>query len=550
MRRLLAIAALTVACTAAFLVAGASTPGSGATTYKVIFDNAFGLVEGGDFRVGGVTAGQTKSFEVKQGRGGREYAEVTVSVTETGFGDFRKDATCDIKPQSLIGEYFVDCQTGSSPQKLPKDGSRVVPPEQTSSTIPQDLVNNILRRPTRERLRLIISSLGAGLAGRPADLQKVLRKAHPGLRETTKVLGILGDQNQTIERFIADSDRVIGELAENKQDVVRWVRETGETAEISATRRGDIQRGFERLDDFLGELRPTMARLEDLTDAQTPLLADLETAAPDLREFFTRLGPFAQASRPAISSLGRSARVGSRAFLRGRQEIDELRRLAPDVPGASKPLRQFLQTLDDRRRAIEVDPRAKKSAPPAPDKTAIPGKGGFTGFETFWNYFFWQTLSLNGFDKFSHVLRVGLTAREEEGCVEYINERTGHEDTLRACNQWLGPYQPGIVQRDFTDGSAPSSAARRGRERPAARAGERRSPGQPDAGPLPGQRDISKPQITLPPDLQQLLDRLPNVGSRTPEALDGIRRRAGGLGSRGGADATQDAQLLDYLLAP
>src|SRR3712207_7088822 len=48
-------------------------------------------------------------------------------------------------------------------------------------------------------------------------------------------------------------------------------------------------------------------------------------------------------------------------------------------------------------------------SPPAPDKTAFEGEGGFTAMESLWNYFFWQTLSLNGYDNVSHVLRVGVT---------------------------------------------------------------------------------------------------------------------------------------------
>src|SRR6185503_11161482 len=258
-------------------------------------------------------------------------------------------------PQSLIGEYYVDCQPGKSPEKLQNN---TVPVEQTSSTIPVDLVNDIMRRPYRERFRLLITELGTGLAGRPDDLQEVLRRAHPGLRETSRVLGILGNQNDVIKNFITDSDTVVNELEKNKKDVVRWVKEAGDTAEISATRREALRRQFQRFPTFLDELRPTMARLGELADEQTPLLADLERAAPDLNTFFTRLGPFAEASRPAVRSLGQMGEVGTKAFNNGKQEIAELNKLSVNAPGFATPLRQFLQTADDRKRAIENDPRA------------------------------------------------------------------------------------------------------------------------------------------------------------------------------------------------
>ena len=165
---------LMVVAGAAVLTAAGGEEEVGAT-YEVVFDNAFGLTEGGDFRVGGVTAGSTTEFEATDDSPPK--AEVTAEINEAGFDSFRDDASCNIKPQSLIGEYYVDCQPGTSRKKL-EDGA-TIPVSRTESTIPQDLVNNILRRPYRERLRLIINELGTGLAGRPEDLQQVLSAPTP-----------------------------------------------------------------------------------------------------------------------------------------------------------------------------------------------------------------------------------------------------------------------------------------------------------------------------------------------------------------------------------
>jgi virulence factor Mce-like protein len=545
-------------CAGAFVLAGASDQGPDGKTYRIMFDNAFGLTKGGDFRVGGVTAGKTTEFGVYKREGEPPKAVVTAEVTKPGFGDFRTDASCEIRPQSLIGEYYVDCQPGKSEERL-KDGG-TVPVEQTSSTIPTDIVNNIMRRPYRERFRLLITELGTGLAGRPDDLQEVLRRAHPGLRETSKVLRILGDQNQVIQDFITDSDTVVNELEKNKRDVVRFIEEAGDTAEISATRRQELREQFQRFPEFLDELRPTMARLGELADEQTPLLADLHDAAPDLDTFFTRLGPFAEASRPAVKSLGEAGDVGRRAFREGKQEIRQLRRLAVNAPPFAKPLRQFLQTIDDRRRAIENDVRAKNSAPPAPDPTAVSGEGGFTGMEAIWNYFFWQTLSINMLDDDAHMLRASVTAVPD--CMRFRNEPPkGPQDqaTFERCNSYLGPNQPGIFSPDpLDDGSNPAAARLRAESgQPASRLGEQRSEGMPEAGPLPGQRDLSRPQIVLPPETQELLDSLtPRQRRRLdqgdlPQNPDELRRELEQVApSAPPVDNQTSGQLLDYLLGP
>ena len=555
MRRAMSVLFVIAAGVAAFAFGGASEESSDTANYRIQFDNAFGLVEQGDFRIGGVTAGQTSGFEVVK-VDGRAVAEVEVKVTEPGFADLRRDASCEIKPQSLIGEYYVDCQPGTSDDRLATDGSAVVPVEQNFSTIPPDLVNDIMRRPVRERLRLILSELGTGLAGRPEDLAEVLERAHPGLRETNRVLRILGQQNHVIERFIVDADTVVNELEQNKKDVARWVTASADAAEVSASRSTELQQTFAKLPGFLDELRPTMRALGNTADEQTPLLVDLRRAAPDLHEFFRRLGPFSEASLPALESLGESSKAGTRAFQHGGEEVEELLALSKDAPGFAKPLRQFLQTMDDRDRAIESDERAKAGAPPEPDPTAIPDdanfrglgpKGGFTGLESVWNYFYWQTLSINMFDDVAHIVRLGLTVSENK-CSRIWNrppENAEEQEIFDTCNQWIGPHQPGINEPDFTIEGAQASAADddTGDDRGGTgRTIDRRGPGELEAPPVPGKPDLSVPQVELPPLVRDLIERL------SPQQVpDDLNERLPQLPN--GPEASPEA-LLDFLLTP
>jgi ABC-type transporter Mla subunit MlaD len=439
---------------AVVLALGANDDDGGKKTYYLYFDNGFGLTEGGDFKVAGVRAGETSSFKV-EAAGGRPLAKVTAEVTEPGLADLREDASCEIRPQSLIGEYFVDCQPGTG-KRLPNEGK--LPVEQTSSTIAIDLVNDIMRRPYRERLRLIVGELGAGLAGRPGDLSNVLRRAHPALRETSETLRILGRQTGTIEKFIGDAQTVISALENRKKDVSGFVREAGRTAQISASRRGELRETFHRLPAFLAELNPYMGRLGDLTQAQTPVLRDLQSASDELDTFLTRLRPFAQEGTPAFRALGEASVVGRRAVRKTDEELRELRRLASDAPGLAKPLRQFLQTIDDRKRAVEPDRRAAQTGPPAGDKThTTSSRAGFTGMEAIWNYFYWQALSSNALDDIGHVLRLSIVVNQ---CSSY--QVNPSDALLEQCNQFLGPTQPGVTTPDPTEGSgmtAPATAS-------------------------------------------------------------------------------------------
>ncbi len=160
-------------------------------------------------------------------------------------------------------------------------------------------------------------------------------------------------------------------------------------------------------------------------------------------------------------------------------------------------------------------------------------------------------------DDTAHMLRASLTAAPD--CIEWHNEppKTPEDrEMFERCNSYLGPNQPGIYSPDpLDDGSNPSAARLRADSgKPAAIPGEQRGEGQPEAGPLPGQPDLSRPQIALPPGVQELLDSLTPQERRelgdgplptTPEELQQELEQIGAPA----ADQTAN-QLLDYLLAP
>lgn len=551
MRRVLTGLGLVALAIGAALMTGAASDTSSANgkTYKIQFDNAFGLTSGGDLKIGGVRAGKTSGFDLKKIGNGRYVAEVTSQITVPGVSAFHKDASCDIRPQSLIGEYFVDCQPGSSKQMLPNGGT--VPVSQTTSTIPPDLMQNIMRRPYRERFRLILAELGTGLAGRPEDLSAVLKRADPGLRETSKTLELLGRQNQIIKNFITNSDTVVNELEKKKKDVAEWVVKAAKTAAISATRQQAIREQWKQFPGFLAQLQPTMAQLGTLADAQIPLLRQVRQTTPQLKQFFADLGPFSQASRPSLKSLAQASVIGNKAFKDSNKEIAELNKAAVNAPSAGKQTRQFLQSFDDRNRSIEPDTRAQESAPPAPDPTAYKSGQGFTGFESILNYTYWQTLALNPFDQFGHLLRVALfvgpCSAFQTGPVDASNK-----DLFAKCNSWLGPNQPGVTTPDPTDKNyAPIVAASSKKK------GSKSVAGLPEATkPLPGQDNPSVPKVVLPPGVQQLLNQLPSL----PGGLNNAQQTVTNLtansqqsltGAQGGSTNDQSTnKLLDFLLSP
>ncbi len=505
----------------AFVTMGAGDSDDKKGLFTVELDNAFGLTIGSDFKVAGVRAGTIRDIRLD-----RETTDalVDIEVTKAGFGDLRTDAFCESRPQSLIGEYYLDCAPGNSPQKLAA-GARI-PLEQTGSTVPADLVAAIMQRPYRERLRIILSQLGVGLAARGEDLNEAVRRASPALRETDRVLAILADQNTTLADLIKNADTVLADLAGNRADVARWVGEARRTAADSAVRRVEIAAGLERLPAFLRELRPTMADLGRTVDAQAPALRDLNVSADRLETLFTLLDPFSRATQVNLRSLGKTSEIGVDAVRSAAPVIDELSRFSTDTPELAQNLDIVLHDLDDRDRSIEADPRS-------------PGGQGYTGFEGLLQYTYDQSMAINIYDAHGYILKANLFESE---CSAYQNaeslaaEEASSPGFIDRCASYLGDNQLGVLQPDptkTTTATRTTDAPKRDRRRDS---GER--PDDGDATPTPtavpiGAVPTADPGASATPEsliplLDQTLDALPDV--QLPP--------------------TDPEDLLDFLLAP
>jgi virulence factor Mce-like protein len=503
--------------------------------YWAQFDSAFGLIQGGDLKVAGVRAGQITDIKLDRPS---NRALVGFRIDRKGFGSLRTDASCESRPQSLIGEYFVDCQPGTARTVL-EPGS-VIPVARTASTVAPDLVNDILRRPYRERLSLIIGSLGAGVAGNSESLNAAIRRASPALRETDRVLATLAQQNRVLGDLAVDADRVVGDLADNREDVGRFVTEARRTAQASAERRDDIAAGLRELPGFLEQLAPTMQSLGHVADDQRTALHELDASSGELTELFDALGPFADASRPAFQSLGQASKTGDRAVKAAPPVISQLAAFSKGTPELGRNLAIVLEHLDDRKHAVEKDPRS-------------PGGQGYTGLEALLQYVYDQTTSTAIFDQSNHILKIGAFVGP---CAPYASEETLRKDPglERQCGSRLGPTQPGLNYTDTTRRATPADARERATRKRVD--GDRKLP-EPE---VPAPTDVSK-QATSTPAMPSTPSTPSTPGVPIPKVDPGVPLPPlpplpnvplpplPNVG--GGGNGTSDNQtLLDYLLKP
>ena len=457
MRRIAAILAV-IAAGAAGVAATAGADDS--HTYEIEMYNAFGLVQGSDVRIAGVNAGSVSDLDISADK----TAIVTVELTGA-LGTLGEDSKCTSEPQSLIAEYFISCEPNGPPIEEDDDADDPqpdIPATQVSQTVQQDLVQNTLREPFKQRLQLLINEFGTALAGNPERLNAAIRAGAPALTQLRKVTKLLASQNTIIRDLQGDSDAVISRLTERREDVVRFIQEARDTAEASAARRIELSRDFEILDDFLGAARPTLAELETVAREQQPLLADLRGAAPGLNTLVKNLPGFSKASEDSLDGLGEASVVGETALRRGADEIEQLADAGQKAPFVAEALSDLFRDLDDPARAVEIDQRVEPDTGRTGQTGGKKNTEGYTGLEGLLNYAYYQPGALNQYDQIGHALHFTLynvftgqcgsfsSGRDEETGEPGLPALSGAGETttniLEAarCVGGLGPNQPGI----------------------------------------------------------------------------------------------------------
>jgi phospholipid/cholesterol/gamma-HCH transport system substrate-binding protein len=343
--------------------------GGGGEGYVVraIFENGDFMVHGEQVRIAGANVGTIESVDVTQPgeidsyEGGRPQAVpgkavLVMKIANPGFQDFRRDASCLIRPQSLIGEKFVDCQPtlprapGSPPPPplrtipsgQPGAGQHLLPLENNSTSVDSDLINNIQQLPYAQRFRLILNELGAGLAARGKDIETVVKRANPVLRDADRLLGTLSAQRDRLARLASDSETILRPLARERAHFAGFFTNAGATAQASAERGAELEASLQKFPRFLREFRLTLRSLQGFSNQAAPVFTELGKAAPALTTATRELTPFAAASTVSLKSLGAAGETAGPPL----READPVVRKARDLAqGGVSPTSKLAKTL-------------------------------------------------------------------------------------------------------------------------------------------------------------------------------------------------------------
>lgn len=417
-RRLIITAALVAAVVALVLIASGGGGNGNSYLVRAVFDNGAFMVTGEQVRVAGANVGTIESVDVSMPgepvayRDGEPVAVpgkaiIVLNITDPGFQDFRSDGGCQIRPQSLIGEKFVDCRLtvprapGSPPppplKKVPEGedgaGQYLLPLGRNGASVDPDLINDIQSLPYAQRFRLIFNELGAGFAGRGGDLKVLVKRANPVLRDVDRLFGILSAQRDQLAQLTSDSDEILGPFARERAHVAGFFANAGAAAQASSERGAQLEASLRKIPTFLREFRLTMRSLQGFSDAATPVFSDLGKAAPSFTEATRTLTPFSEATTVALKSLGETGEAAGPIF----NEADPVVRKAGELARSGvSPTTELARLFTNLRQT----------------------KGWDNLVELIYN----TNASINGFDQYGHYGRTLITL---SNCLDYVAGAAG-----------------------------------------------------------------------------------------------------------------------------
>jgi phospholipid/cholesterol/gamma-HCH transport system substrate-binding protein len=418
MKKLIAGVVVVAAIVAAIILIAGGGSNNGYVV-RAIFDQGSFMVSGEQVRVAGANVGTIKSVSVslpgeptaiEDGKfvdvPGK--AIIELEIADPGFQDFRQDARCEIRPQSLIGEKYVNCTPtvprapGQQPAPAlkqipagePGAGQYLLPLGSNQTSVDPDLINNINTLPYAQRFRLIFNELGAGLAGRGEDLEATIKRANPTLRDVDLLFKQLTEQKDQLAQLASDSQEILEPLTREKEHVVGFLAHAGEAAQATGAHGPELEASLRKFPQFLVEFRQTMANLKEFSDAGTPLLEELGVAAPSLTDATRTLTPFSEATTVALKSLGKAGEESGPVFAEAAPVVRKASNLAISGEVPTRELAKLLVNIEKNH-----------------------GWDGLT--ELIYN----TAASINGFDKYGHFGRTLVTLST---CVQYEANVAGY----------------------------------------------------------------------------------------------------------------------------
>ncbi len=338
--RVIAVAAVAaVSCTA-----GASSYAIQQSEQKLIvvaqFRDAAPLLVGNDVKIHGVTVGQVASMTVDD----KGLANVAMEVGPAAL-PLHADAKATVRPVSLLGERYLDLDTGTTQSPVLKTGD-VIPVSQTGQNTDLDQVLNTFDDPTGKSLGAFVAVLGEGLQGNGADVDSAIKALAPAMTKTDQFVKVLQGQNATLSALVDNLDPVAKSLAaDNGKTLDSLIGSTSSLLGTTSANQAALDATLNELPSALAAARGTLGNLANTADEATPTLRGLRPTTDNIKDLSRELVSFSDSADPALDKLVPVLDKASDLLDKARPVAEQLHALGPDLTSTAKGLRPITKDL-------------------------------------------------------------------------------------------------------------------------------------------------------------------------------------------------------------
>jgi phospholipid/cholesterol/gamma-HCH transport system substrate-binding protein len=340
------------------------------------FKDVSPLLAGNDIKIHGVKVGEVAGMTEQNG-----IARVALSLG-AGALPIHADARAIVRPVSLLGERYLDLDTGTTQAPvLPQGG--VIPLARTGQNTDLDEVLNTFDDRTGQSLAAFIAVLGNGMRGNGPDLDAAVQALAPAMTRTDQFVKVLEQQNATLSSLVDSLQPVAASLAQDDGRTMDGL--VASTTSLLTTTSANVAALNATLDELPGSLaaaRATLGHLADTADEATPLLRDIRPTTDHVTEISHELRGFSDSADPALDKLVPVLDKGTEMLREAEPVAERLREMGPDVTATARGLRPIAQQL-----AANVD--------------------NVLNFVRFW------ALTTNGRDGLSHYFRAHMVAEPD-----------------------------------------------------------------------------------------------------------------------------------------
>jgi virulence factor Mce-like protein len=244
-------------------------------TYRVTAEvqDAAGLVEGNEARIGGKRVGVIERIKAVERRGGPPVAALTLKL-DLAAKPLREDTRVTVRPRSTLGLKYLEVQPGERGRDVPEGGR--LPLAQSQPVVDLDEVINTFDVATRRAIQGGLREFGPGVTGRGVDVNAALAEAPPLLARLDRVMANLSDRRTRLATFVRGLERTASALAPVAPQLGRMIGSASTTFGALAGVRGQLA-------DAIGEAPATEAQATQTLRAARPLLHDASLLMRDVR---------------------------------------------------------------------------------------------------------------------------------------------------------------------------------------------------------------------------------------------------------------------------